>query len=191
SDPGGSSHLMCVFVWVKSTHGQRLRTLAVSCVGVFSLRTLRSRLTLFSRGEMSTSVPGGSGPARAEAERRLYSWGSQVELAAEFERGDTVPQSQAAGGDELLDDDDAISLTSSDPGASALLTLSPREQVLAMEEREAAEVASFPSKPPCPAYVELLEVVERAAGRLQLPWCVRESPFVAGKTNGFSPTTAL
>ncbi|ROL42886.1 hypothetical protein DPX16_10942 [Anabarilius grahami] len=44
----------------------------------------------------------------------------------------------------------------------------PQEQALAMEE-EASEAASFP-RPPCPAYAELLEVMERAAGRLQLPW---------------------
>ncbi|ROL49487.1 hypothetical protein DPX16_15813 [Anabarilius grahami] len=46
-----------------------------------------------------------------------------------------------------------------------------------MVEEEGAEAASFSSKPPCPAYVELLEVVERAAGRLQLPWeRVRKEP---------------
>ncbi|ROJ62575.1 hypothetical protein DPX16_21561 [Anabarilius grahami] len=74
----------------------------------------------------------------------------------------------AAGGDELLDDDDVLSLTSSDPGASVLLAASPREQEMAVEE-EGAATASF-SKPPCPAYAELLEVAERTAGRLQLPW---------------------
>ncbi|ROI46622.1 hypothetical protein DPX16_7740 [Anabarilius grahami] len=90
---------------------------------------------------------------------------------AEFSRGVTVSQPQAAaGGDELLDGDDVLSLTSSDPGASALLAESPREQERAMEEEEGAEAASVSSKPPCPAYVELLEVMERAAGRLQLPW---------------------
>ncbi|ROL46658.1 hypothetical protein DPX16_12551 [Anabarilius grahami] len=40
------------------------------------MRTLRSRLALFSRGEEPD-----------EAERRLKSWGSQMELAEEFERG--------------------------------------------------------------------------------------------------------
>ncbi|ROJ73026.1 hypothetical protein DPX16_1210 [Anabarilius grahami] len=108
------------------------------------------------RGEASTPVPGGSGPTRAV----------------------TVSQPQAAdGGDELLDDDDVLSLTSSDPGASALLAESPQGQDMAMVEEEGAEAASFSSKPPCPAYVELLEVVERAAGRLQLPSeCVRKEP---------------
>ncbi|ROL46701.1 hypothetical protein DPX16_12594 [Anabarilius grahami] len=69
---------------------------------------------------------------------------------------------------ELLDKDDVLSLTSSDPAASAHLAASPREQEMAFEE-EAGEPAET-SKPPCPAYVELLEVMERASGRLQLPW---------------------
>ncbi|ROI42814.1 hypothetical protein DPX16_7091 [Anabarilius grahami] len=70
--------------------------------------------------------------------------------------------------DELLDDDDVLSLTSSDPEASALLASSPREQEMAVEG-EAGEPAES-SKPPCPAYAELLEVMERASGRLQLLW---------------------
>ncbi|XP_051719126.1 uncharacterized protein LOC127495712 isoform X43 [Ctenopharyngodon idella] len=36
-------------------------------------------------------------------------------------------------------------------------------------EEEAGEPAGS-SKPPCPAYAELLKVMERASGRLQLPW---------------------
>ncbi|ROI69445.1 Adipocyte enhancer-binding protein 1 [Anabarilius grahami] len=43
-----------------------------------------------------------------------------------------------------------------------------REQEMAIEE-EAGEPAET-SKPPCPAYVELLDVIEHASGRLQLPW---------------------
>ncbi|ROJ62565.1 hypothetical protein DPX16_21551 [Anabarilius grahami] len=69
---------------------------------------------------------------------------------------------------ELLDNDDVLSLISSDPAASALLAGSPREQEMAFEE-EAGEPAET-SKPPCPTYAELLEVMERASGRLQLPW---------------------
>ncbi|ROL48464.1 Retrotransposon-derived protein PEG10 [Anabarilius grahami] len=74
----------------------------------------------------------------------------------------------AADEDVLLNDDDVLSLTSSDPGASALLAAGPREQEMAVEE-EADEPAA-PSRPPCPAYAELLEVMDRASGRLQLPW---------------------
>ncbi|ROL48826.1 hypothetical protein DPX16_22345 [Anabarilius grahami] len=59
-------------------------------------------------------------------------------------------------------------LIEDNPGASVLLAASPREQAMAVEEG-AGETASF-SRPPCSAYTELLEVMERAAGRLQLPW---------------------
>ncbi|ROI65360.1 hypothetical protein DPX16_0342 [Anabarilius grahami] len=57
---------------------------------------------------------------------------------------------------------------SSDPAASVLLAASPREQEMAVGELAGEPVDS--SKPPCPAYAELLEVMERASGRLQLPW---------------------
>ncbi|ROK82361.1 hypothetical protein DPX16_4016 [Anabarilius grahami] len=80
----------------------------------------------------------------------------------------SLPKSPFSDKGELLDDDDVLSLTSSDPAASALLAASPREQEMVFEE-EAGEPAET-SKPPCPAYAELLEVMERASGRLQLPW---------------------
>ncbi|ROI93618.1 hypothetical protein DPX16_3288 [Anabarilius grahami] len=163
------THTLCVHC-LGEEHARTVLEGAV-CVNCerFSIRTLRSRLALFSREGASTSVPGGSGPARAEAERRLRSWGSQVELAADFERGVTVSQPQAAAGeDAILNDDNVLSVTSSDPGASVLLAASPREQAMAVEEG-AGETASF-SRPPCSAYTELLEVMERAASRLQLPW---------------------
>lgn len=44
----------------------------------FSVEKLRSRLSSGSRG---------SGPAVAEARRRMSSWGSQVDLAEEFREG--------------------------------------------------------------------------------------------------------
>ncbi len=53
----------------------------------FSLGKLRSRLSLFSRELGRSSAPRGSGPAAAEAVRRLRSRRSQMELANESERG--------------------------------------------------------------------------------------------------------
>lgn len=47
---------------------------------------LRS-VSLFSSDAGEASVPRSSGLAVAEARQRLKSWGSQVELAEEFERG--------------------------------------------------------------------------------------------------------
>ncbi|ROI42811.1 hypothetical protein DPX16_7088 [Anabarilius grahami] len=100
----------------------------------------------------------------------------------------------AAGEDAILDDDDGVSQTSSDPGTSVLLAASPQEQVMAVEE-EASGVASF-SRPPCPAYAELLEVMERAAGRLQLPWQREKEETARGRLDerflsGHNPVTPV
>ncbi|ROL49311.1 Immunoglobulin heavy variable 3-48 [Anabarilius grahami] len=105
-----------------------------------------------------------------------------------------LPTQAAAGEDAILDDDDGVSQTSSDPGTSVLLAASPQEQVMAVEE-EASEVASF-SRPPCPAYAELLEVMERAAGRLQLPWQREREETARGRLDerflsGHNPETLV
>ncbi len=88
---------------------------------LFPLGKLRSRLSLFSRELGQSSAPRGSGPAAAEAARRLRSWGSQMELADEFEGEIKISRSSAADEGQLREED-ALSLTSSDPAASALLT---------------------------------------------------------------------
>ncbi len=49
------------------------------------LRTLRSRLTFFHNEGTQACVPQGSGPAVAEAQRRLQSWGLQMDLSAGLE----------------------------------------------------------------------------------------------------------
>ncbi|KAL0199204.1 hypothetical protein M9458_007744, partial [Cirrhinus mrigala] len=72
----------------------------------------------------------------------------------------------AGGEDELLDDDDVISLTSSNLAASALLGPTQEEQ----EMSEGEEAEAEPSLISCPAYDELLEVMGRATARLDLPW---------------------
>ncbi len=56
-------------------------------MSLFLWEKLRSRLSLFSRELGRSSAPRGSGPAAAEAVRRLSSRRSQMELANEFERG--------------------------------------------------------------------------------------------------------
>ncbi|ROJ30555.1 hypothetical protein DPX16_1534 [Anabarilius grahami] len=62
-------------------------------------------------------------------------------------------------------------------------------------EEEASEAASF-SRPPCPAYAELLEVMERAAGRLQLPWQREREETARGRLDerflsGHNPVTPV
>lgn len=92
----------------------------------FSYKKLNSCLSLFSRELGQSFVPHGSGPASAEAKRKLRSRGSQIELAEEFKRGMAISHS-IADEDELLDEH-LLSLTSSDPVASALLVSRQKEQ---------------------------------------------------------------
>ncbi|KAL0194973.1 hypothetical protein M9458_008545, partial [Cirrhinus mrigala] len=90
----------------------------------------------------------GSGPSAAEAWRKMSLWGSQVDLADELKKGLSLSRSSVEGEDELLADDDVISLTSSDPAASALLGLTQEEQ----EMSEGEEAEAEPSVISCPAY---------------------------------------
>ncbi len=120
-----------------------------------------SSVSLFEGGGASVSRP-----TVAEARRGLNSWGSQTELADELERGLSLSRSSAANEGERLDDDDAISLTSSDPAASALLGYAQEE----LEMSEGDEAEAEPDQSSCPAYDELLEVMERTMARLDLPW---------------------
>ncbi len=78
---GYTGSLCCLFGRV---HGQRLRALAVSTAMCF-LWTLRSRLAFFHNEGAHARVPQGSSPAVTEAQRRLQSWGSQIDLSAELE----------------------------------------------------------------------------------------------------------
>ncbi len=130
---------------------------------LFSLGKLRSRMSLFSRELGQSSAPRGSGPAAAEAARRLRSWGSQMELADEAVRGTNILRPSAADESELLEED-VLSLTSSDPAGSALLA---HGQEWADEDEEDI---SEPSQPVCPAYDELLDFMEHATARLDLQW---------------------
>jgi len=49
---------------------------------VLPLRTLRSRLAFFHKEDAEARVPRDSGSAAAEAQRKLQSWGSQIDLSA-------------------------------------------------------------------------------------------------------------
>ncbi len=160
------THDLCVFcLGEEHAHDVLEGAICVHCE-FFSMRKLRSRLSLFSRKEGQPSASHGSGLTVAEARRGMISWGSQAELADELERGLSLSRSSAANEGERLDDDDAISLTSSDPAAGALLGYAQEEQ----EMSEGDEAEAEPDQSSCPAYDELLEVMERATARLDLPW---------------------
>ncbi len=63
-------------------HGQRSRALALSTAMGFPCGRSDPALRSFAR-----TLRQGSGPAVAEAQRRLQSWGSQRDLSAEVETG--------------------------------------------------------------------------------------------------------
>lgn len=87
-----------------------------------------------------------------------------MDLADELKKGLSLSRSSVMDKSELLDDD-TISLTSSDPAASALLSPSQEEQEMLDEDEEIES-----SKSSCPAYMELLVVMERATVRHDLLW---------------------
>ncbi len=162
----GIEHARDVFEGAVCVHCERL-----------PMRTLRSRLSLFSRKEGQPSASRDLSPTAAEARRRMKSWGSQVDLADEFEGELSLSHESAKYESEPLDYDDVISLTSSDPAASALLGCAQEEQ----EMSESEDVETELSQDSCPAYVELLDVMERAAQGLtcrgsEPKWRRREDP---------------
>ncbi len=66
------------------------------------MRTLRSRLSLFLRKEGQPSASRDSNPTAAEARRTLRSWGSQADLADEFERELSLSHESAKNESEPL-----------------------------------------------------------------------------------------
>ncbi len=150
----GMEHARDVFEGAVCVHCERL-----------PMRTLRSRLSLFSRKGGQPSASRDSSPTAAEARRRMKSWGSQADLADEFERELSLSHESAKNESEPLDYDDVISLTSSDPAASALLGYAQEEQEMSESEDVETELSQD-----LPAYEELLDVMECATARLDLPW---------------------
>ncbi len=76
---------------------------------------------VFSRELGRSSAPRGSGPAAAEAVKRLSLWRSQMKLANEFEREEFFISRSTAADESELREEDVLSVTSSDPAGSALL----------------------------------------------------------------------
>ncbi len=86
-----------------------LRGKSAYTVSLFSMKKLRSRLSLFSRKGWKPSASHDSGPTAAEARRRMKSRGSQLDLADELERDHPFSRASAENESELLDCDDDLS----------------------------------------------------------------------------------
>ncbi len=148
------THDHCVFcLGEEHAHDVLEGAICVHCE-LFSMKKLRSRLSLFSSKEDQPSASRDLRPTVAEARRGMKSWGSRVDLADELERELSLSHESARNESEPLDYDD--------PAASALLVYNPDEQEMAEDK----EVETESSQISCPAYEELLEVMERATARL-------------------------
>ncbi|KAI2646068.1 Transposon Ty3-G Gag-Pol polyprotein [Labeo rohita] len=140
----GDTHALCV-ACLGTEHAASALD-GADCPHCERLPPLRSRKALFEEGAF-TSVPRGSGPASAEAERRLHSWGSQLDLAEGMET-DPLPVHR----DRKL----------------ALRTGSPLH-ISSSEEVDVVSVDKV-SAPQFPQYEELLEVATRAVAKLNIDW---------------------
>ncbi len=89
-------------------------------VAFFHEKALLSSVSLFEEGGEAVCVPQFRTRCCQGTEENELG-GSQTDLTDELERGFSFLRSSAANEGELLDYDDAISLTSSDPMARALL----------------------------------------------------------------------
>ncbi len=152
--------LECVFIPARvilcvSCLGEEHARSSLKCAGcehcdVLPLLTLRSRLAFFYNEGAHARVPQGSVPAVAKAQRRLQSWGSQIDLSAELETGT------------------ALSLPSPDRFSASSQGGEARAQTLQLSDSEELDVISFnardteDSPPQSRAYEELVEVVTSA-----------------------------
>ncbi|XP_053090988.1 uncharacterized protein LOC128318536 [Pangasianodon hypophthalmus] len=129
--------------------------------GRLPLHVLHSRKALFEKGAF-TSVPRGAGPVSAEAERRLHSWGSQLDLVEGMEMGQPLSSSSPTR------------YTARSLGSEACAASSPRGEgsTRLLSSSEEVDVAGVDedSPPQFPQYEELFEVVTRAVAQLNIDW---------------------
>ncbi|KAI2647410.1 Transposon Ty3-G Gag-Pol polyprotein [Labeo rohita] len=163
----GDTHSMCV-VCLGAEHAMSAleRADCPHCEAL-PLRVLRSRKALFEEGAF-TSVPRGAGPASAEAERALHSWGSQLDLLEGMETGDPLSPSLPGRSDAHSEGSEARTAVTSPQGAGSSLLLSSSEEV-------DVESAIEEPLPQSPQYEELLEVVTRAVDKLKIDWPAERS----------------
>ncbi len=140
---------------------------------VLPLQILRSRLAFFHSEGAQARVPQGSGPAVAEAQRRLQSRGSQIDLSAELEMGTALS----------LPSPDRFSASSQGGEARAAVSSALIEaQTLQLSDLEELDVVSVnardneDSPPQSRAYEELVEVLTRA-----VDWPAEKEDVHSGK----------
>ncbi|KAL1269008.1 hypothetical protein QQF64_031297 [Cirrhinus molitorella] len=162
----GDTHDLCV-VCLRAEHAQSALEKA-DCYDceLLPLRVLRSRLAVFDESGQPRD-PVGSGPAVAEAQRRLLSWGSQVDLTEGYETGSSLSHASSARSNAPSRGAEARVAVSSPKGGSLTLHLSSSEEVEVMSVDTEETVDSPPQSL---AYEELVEVVTRAVAKLNIDW---------------------
>ncbi len=155
----GDTHSLCVVCLGVKHAESALEGAGCPYCERLPLRTLRSQRTLFEEGVFA-SAPHGAGPASAEAERRLHSWGSQLDLAEGMETGGYLSLSSPARSTARSLGSEARSAVSSPQGAGSVFHPSSSEE----EDVESADYSPIQS----PQYEELLEVVTRAVAKLNI-----------------------
>ncbi len=147
------ARLLCKALWVSRKALYKCNKL------LFIIIILRSSLAFFHSEGAQARVPQVSGPAVAEAQRRLQSWGSQIDLSAELEMGTALS----------LPSPDRFSASSQGGEARAAVSSALIEaQTLQLSDPEELDVVSVnardneDSPPQSRAYEELVEVLTRA-----------------------------
>ncbi len=183
---GGDTHTLCVACLGEEHAQSALESAGCEHCEVFPLRTLRSRLAFF-REDAQARVPQGSGPAAAEAQRRLRSWGSQMDLSAEVETGTALSLPSPDRFSASYQGWEARAAVSSAPIEAHTLQLSDSEELDAANARDTED-----SPPQSRAYEELVEVVTRAVEKLNIDWpAEREDVRSRGKLDErFLPSRA-
>ncbi|KAL0155764.1 hypothetical protein M9458_050027, partial [Cirrhinus mrigala] len=160
---GGDTHALCVACLGAEHAASALERADCPHCDALPMRLLRSRKDLFSAEGSFISVPRGSGPASAEAERRLHSWGSQLDLVEGMETGDPLSSASPTRSAARPSGSEARAAVSSPRGSASTLPISSSEEVDVVSVDEAAA-------PQFPQYEELLEVVTRAVAKLSIDW---------------------
>ncbi len=142
---------------------------------------------MFFRVDAQTRIPQGSGPAVAEAQQRLRSWGSQMDLSAEVVMDTTLSLPSPDRFSASYQGWEARATVSSAPIEAHTLQLSDSEEFDAANARDTED-----SPPQSRAYEELVEVVTRADEKVCIDWpAEREDVRSKGKLDErFLPSRA-
>ncbi len=147
----------------------------------------RGTRTVSAREDAQARVPQGSGPAAAKAQRRLRSWGSQMDLSAEVETGAALSLPSPDRFSASYQGWEARAAVSSALIEAHTLQLSDSEELDAANARDTED-----SPPQSRAYEELFEVVTRAVEKFNIDWpAEREDVRSKGKLDErFLPSRA-